>query len=135
MCVSGSGRSVLPQSWSTCSDASTFVMCRLFTNSFFTLSTVAAGGNITDDKGKVLKLVGDRVIVEKVAMIKRHSRATQANPQGGIIEKEGTIHISNVALFDDKLGRGTRTKNVVDGDAKVRVGVKSGTKFADAGMG
>ncbi len=96
---------------------------------------IVTGGSNKGKKGKILRVVGDRVVVEKVAMIKRHSRATQANPQGGIIEKEGTIHISNVALFDDKLGRGTRTKNVVDGDTKVRVGVKSGTKFADVGMG
>ena len=61
-------------------------------------------------------------------------KPTQKNPQGGIVDKEGTIHISNVPLFDDKLGRGTRTKIAADGDAKVRVGVKSGTKFPNAGM-
>jgi large subunit ribosomal protein L24 len=96
---------------------------------------VVIAGASKGKRGKVLKVVGDRVVVEKVAMIKRHTRATQANPQGGIVDKEGTIHISNVALFDDKLGRGTRTKIVVDGDDKVRVGVKSGTKFPSAGMG
>jgi large subunit ribosomal protein L24 len=67
-------------------------------------------------------------------MIKRHQKPTQKTPQGGIIDKEGSIHISNVALFDDKLGRGTRTKFVTEGDTKVRVGVKSGTKFPNAGM-
>ena len=67
-------------------------------------------------------------------MIKRHQKPTQRTPQGGIIDKEGTIHISNVALFDDKLGRGTRTKSIADGDGKVRVGVKSGTKFPNTGM-
>src|SRR5262249_34296043 len=95
---------------------------------------VVTSGAYKGKRGKVLRVVGDRVIVEKVAMIKRHSRATQKNPQGGIIDKEGTIHISNVALWDDKLGRGTRTKMAVDGDDKVRVGVKSGTKFPSAGM-
>ena len=98
------------------------------------LVIVTSGAN-KGKKGKILKVVGNRVIVEKVAMIKKHSKATQASPQGGIIEKEGTVHISNVALFDDKLGRGTRTKNQVDGDNKVRVGVKSGTTFPSAGMG
>ena len=96
---------------------------------------IVTSGAYKGKKGKVLRVVGDRVVVEKVAMIKRHTRATQANPQGGIVDKEGTIHISNVALFDEKLGRGTRTKNVVDGDQKIRVGVKSGTKFSAAGMG
>ena len=42
--------------------------------------------------------------------------------------------ISNVQLFDEKSNKGTRTKNVVEGDTKVRVGVKSGTKFSAAGM-
>ena len=96
---------------------------------------IVTSGAYKGKKGKVLRLVGERVIVEKVAMIKRHTKATQASPNGGIVEKEGSIHISNVALFDDKLGRGTRTKNVVEGDQKIRVGVKSGTKFSAAGMG
>jgi large subunit ribosomal protein L24 len=96
---------------------------------------IVMSGAYKGKKGKILRVVGNRVIVEKVAMIKRHTKATQASPNGGIIEKEGSIHISNVALFDDKLARGTRTKNVVEGDQKIRVGVKSGTKFSAAGMG
>jgi len=95
---------------------------------------IVTSGAYKGKKGKVLRIVGDRVVVEKVAMIKRHSRATQANPNGGIIDKEGSIHLSNVALFDDKLGKGTRIKIVTDGDEKVRTGVKSGTKFPTAGM-
>jgi large subunit ribosomal protein L24 len=95
---------------------------------------VVISGAYKGKKGKILRLVGERVIVEKVAMIKRHLKPTQKTPQGGIIDKEGSIHISNVALFDEKLGRGTRTKLVADGDVKVRVGVKSGTKFPNAGM-
>jgi large subunit ribosomal protein L24 len=95
---------------------------------------VVTSGAYKGKRGKILRIVGDRVVVEKVAMIKRHQKATQKSPQGGIIDKEGTIHISNVALFDDKLGRGTRTRIAVDGDTKVRVGVKSGTKFPNAGM-
>ena len=98
------------------------------------LVIVTAGAN-KGKKGKILRVVGDRVIVEKVAMIKRHAKATQKNPQGGILEKEGSIHISNVQLFDEKTNRGTRTKNVKDGDQKVRVGVKSGTKFSAAAAG
>jgi large subunit ribosomal protein L24 len=99
---------------------------------------VVTRGAYKGKRGKILRVVGDRVIVEKVAMIKRHTRATQKNPQGGIIDKEGTIHISNVALFDEKKttnNGGTRTKMVTDGDQKVRVAVKSGTRFPNAGMG
>jgi large subunit ribosomal protein L24 len=113
---------------------------------------IVTSGAYKGKRGKILRLVGDRVIVEKVAMIKRHQKPTQKAPQGGIIDKEGTIHISNVALYDDShprrvddrdreggslrtvLGGGTRVKHVVDGDTKVRVGVKSGTKFPNAGM-
>lgn len=94
---------------------------------------VIAGAN-KGKKGKVLRVIGDRVIVEKVAMVKRHTRPTQKNPQGGIVDREGTIHISNVLLFDEKTGRGTRTKKVTEDGGKIRVGVKSGTKFPNAGM-
>ena len=104
---------------------------------------VIAGSN-KGKRGKILKVVGDRVIVEKVAMVKRHTKATQKTPQGGIVDKEGTIHISNVQLWDDKTSRGTRTKIAVDGASspaaggrvgKARVGSKSGTKFPYPGMG
>jgi large subunit ribosomal protein L24 len=107
---------------------------------------VVTGGAYKGKRGKILRLVGDRVVVEKVAMIKRHQKPTQKSPQGGIIDKEGSIHISNVMLWDEKIewtdtkgekhvGRGTRTKIVTDGDQKVRAGVKTGTKFPSPGMG
>jgi large subunit ribosomal protein L24 len=95
---------------------------------------VVISGAYKGKRGKVLRVLGDRVIVEKVAMVKRHTRPTQKNPQGGIVDKEGTIHISNVQLFDSKTNKGTRTKTVANGDQKVRVGVKSGTEFPNAGM-
>ena len=96
---------------------------------------IVTSGAYKGKKGKILRVVGNRVIVEKVAMIKRHLKATQKAPQGGILDKEGSIHVSNVALWDDKLARGTRTKTITEGESKVRVGVKSGTKFPSAGMG
>ena len=95
---------------------------------------VVISGAYKGKRGKVLRVVGDRVVVEKVAMVKRHTRPTQKNPQGGIVDKEGTIHISNVQLFDSKTNRGTRTKTVSNEGNKVRVGVKSGTEFPNAGM-
>ncbi|MDZ7288840.1 MAG: 50S ribosomal protein L24 [candidate division KSB1 bacterium] len=67
-------------------------------------------GNHRGKKGKVLKIFPerDRVIVEGVNMIKRHMRPTQRNPRGGIVEKEGPIHVSNVMLVCPKCNMPTR---------------------------
>ena len=95
---------------------------------------VVTKGKDKGKRGKVLKVQGDRVIVEKVNLVKRHTKPSQKNPQGGILEKEGTIAIANVALWDEKLGRATRTRISNEGGTKVRVGVKSGTRFEAAGL-
>ncbi len=95
---------------------------------------VVIAGSSKGKRGKVLSVLGSRVVIEKVAMVKRHTKPSQKNPQGGIVDKEGSIHISNVQLFDEKLNKGTRTKLTTDGDSKVRTGTKSGTKFPTAGM-
>lgn len=83
-----------------------------------------------DDKGKsgkVLKVFPDkeRIIVEGVNFIKRHSRPTQRNPQGGIIEKEAPIHISNVKLVHAGQPTKVSYRTLKDGQ-KVRVMRKSG---------
>ncbi|MFS0784218.1 50S ribosomal protein L24 [Bacillus sp. 1P06AnD] len=68
----------------------------------------------------------DRVLVEGVNIVKKHSKPSQMNPQGGIISQEAAIHASNVMLIDPKTGNPTRVGyKVVDGK-KVRVSVKSG---------
>ena len=95
---------------------------------------VVTKGKDKGKRGKVLRVVGDRVIVEKVALVKRHTKPSAQNQQGGIVEKEGTISLSNVQLWDEKLGRGTRTRVVVENGEKIRVGVKSGTKFPNPGL-
>jgi large subunit ribosomal protein L24 len=97
-------------------------------------TVVVIAGSHKGKRGKVLRVLGNRIVVEKVAMVKRHMRPSQKNPQGGIVDREGSIHISNVLLFDEKSNKGTRTKTVAEGDSKVRVGVKSGTKFQAAGI-
>ena len=66
-----------------------------------------------DDKGKVGRVLSvdeekQRVIVEKVNFVKRHTKARKQGVQGGILEREAPIHVSNVMLYDDKAGRGTR---------------------------
>ena len=99
-------------------------------------TVVIISGSNKGKRGKVLRILHKtgRVVIERVAMVKRHTKPSQKNPQGGIVDKEGSIHISNVQLFDEKTNKGTRTKISVDGDSKVRVGAKSGTKFPTAGM-
>lgn len=68
----------------------------------------------------------ERVLVEGVNMVKKHSKPSQVNPQGGIIEQEAPIHVSNVMPIDPKSGEPTRVGyNVVDGK-KVRIAKKSG---------
>ncbi|MDR4888439.1 50S ribosomal protein L24 [Bacillus sp. HNG] len=68
----------------------------------------------------------DRVIVEGVNIVKKHSKPSQANPQGGIISHEAPIHVSNVMPLDPKSGNPTRVGyKEVDGK-KVRVAKKSG---------
>jgi len=77
-------------------------------------------------KGKVLKVIPEknRVIVEKVNLIKRHARASQTS-KGGIVEKEGSIHVSNVMIVCKKCNSGVRTrKKVLDDGEKVRVCIK-----------
>ena len=64
-----------------------------------------------DDKGKVGRVmsvdeVKQRVVVEKVNFVKRHTKARRAGQQGGILEREAPIHISNVLLWDPKSERG-----------------------------
>lgn len=82
------------------------------------------------DKGKqgvILKAMPskNRVVVEGVNVIKKHAKPSQANPQGGILEIEAPIHVSNVMPLDPKTGKPTRVGfKVVDGK-KVRV-AKSG---------
>ena len=66
-----------------------------------------------DDKGKTGRVLSvdeekNRVVVEKVNMVKRHTKARRQGMQSGIIEKEAPLHISNVLLYDAKVGRGTR---------------------------
>jgi len=64
-------------------------------------------GNDQGKEGEVLKVFPrtGRIIVEKVNMIKRHQRASQNNPQGGIIEKEGPVDASNVMLICPNTGK------------------------------
>jgi len=82
-------------------------------------------------KGRVLKAFPskNRVIVEKVNMIKKHSKPSQRNPQGGIIHKEAPVHASNVMLFNEKLGAVSKAVIQVRAGKRVRVCKKSGDEL------
>ena len=88
---------------------------------------VVISGSDKGKTGEVLKVLPDenRVIVQGVKMIKRHTRPSAMN-QGGIVEKEATIHVSNVAHIDPKSDKPTRIGfKTLDG-RKVRFARKSG---------
>lgn len=89
---------------------------------------VVITGKDKGKKGEVLKVMPaeNRVIVRGVAVVRRHQRQT-ASQEGGIISKEGPIHVSNIALEDPKDGSPTRVgyKFLKDG-RKVRFAKRSG---------
>lgn len=79
-------------------------------------------------RGEVLRVLRreDRVLVQGVNMVKRHQRPTQANP-GGIMDKEASLHISNVALIDPNDDKPTKVGyRTLEGGRKVRVARRSG---------
>lgn len=71
----------------------------------------------------------ERVVVEKVNLVKKHRKPTQASPEGSIIEREAGIHVSNVAIVDPKTKKATRVGYKIEGDKKVRVAKASGAKL------
>ena len=85
-------------------------------------------GNDKGKTGKVLSVIPskDRAIVEGVNMVKKHTKPNSKQPQGGIVEQEAGIHISNLQLIDPKSGKPTRVGYRMDGDKKVRYAKKSG---------
>ena len=93
-------------------------------------------GNHRDAEGTVLRLLRDsnRVVVQGVNMRKRHTRPSQANPEGGIISFEGSIHLSNVMLLDPSSGDASRIRMRVEPDGyKERIAVKSGNPVPKPG--
>jgi large subunit ribosomal protein L24 len=86
-------------------------------------NVLVVSGNDLGKQGKVLKVYPERsrVIIEGVNIIKRHQRPTQKNPQGGIVQKEGPIHISNVLVICPKCTNATRVgrKRVRETDSKI----------------
>jgi large subunit ribosomal protein L24 len=86
------------------------------------------------DKGRTGKVImvmpkEDRVVVEGVNMVKRHTAPNVAHPNGAIVSKEAPLHVSNVALRDPKTGKATRVsvKFVGEGQSRRKVRVAKGS--------
>jgi len=96
-------------------------------------TVVVVAGKERGKRGKVLRVIPGtgRVLIERVNMTKKHQRPTQKLRQGGIIEREGPIHLSNVMLVDPQTDKPTRVgvRSLTDGK-KARVARKSG-EFID----
>ncbi len=92
-------------------------------------TVMVVAGKERGKKGKVLRVIPEkgRVVVERLNLIKKHQKPTQKIRQGGIIEREGSIHLSNVMLIDPGSDKPTRVgmKTLSDGK-KVRVARRSG---------
>lgn len=96
---------------------------------------VVISGKDKGKKGKVMRLLSDtdRVLVEGVNLVKRHTRPNPRMQQGGILEREQAIASCKVMLVDPKTGAGTRVRTRTDDKGvKVRVAVKSGEEIPSA---
>lgn len=84
-------------------------------------------GNHKGKQGQVLEVLKEksRALVEGVNIVKRHTKPSAQFPEGGIIEKEGSIHISNLMLIDAKSGEPTRVARQLKDGKLVRVAKKS----------
>ena len=83
-------------------------------------------------RGKVLRIdpEKERVVVEGVNMVYRHVRRSRQNPQGGRVQKEAPVHLSNVMPVDPKTGKGTRVRFEVQRDAQGKVTAKKRVSVA-----
>lgn len=95
-------------------------------------TVLVIAGNNKGKKGRVLEIITktERAIVEGVNMMKKHTKPNAATPQGGIVEKEAPVHISNLMLFDAKAGKATRIGRRLNDQGKlVRFSKKSGEEI------
>ena len=84
-------------------------------------------GDHKGSEGKIVRVIIDKnkAIVEGVNMVSKHEKPSANNPQGGIVQKEAPIHMSNLALVDSKSGETTRVGYELRDGKKVRVSKKS----------
>jgi len=93
-------------------------------------NVIVTTGKNKGSKGEVLEVIrkegkDPRVVVAGINIVKKHVKPSAANPQGGIVEKEASLHISNVALID-KNGKATKVGYKVEDGKKVRVAKTTG---------
>ncbi|OYU84243.1 MAG: 50S ribosomal protein L24 [Flavobacterium sp. BFFFF2] len=84
-------------------------------------------GNHKGAQGKVLGVDREknRAIIEGVNMVSKHTKPSATSPQGGIVKKEASIHVSNLSLIDAKTKTATKVGFRMEGDSKVRFSKKS----------
>ena len=89
---------------------------------------VVITGKNKGQKGEVLRVTAEKVVVQNVNLVKRHTKPNpQANQSGGIVERESPIHLSNVMLFNPATSKGERVGfKTLDDGRKVRVYRSSG---------
>jgi large subunit ribosomal protein L24 len=96
---------------------------------------VVISGKEKGKRGRVLRLLTakGRVVIERINMVKRHTKPSQREPRGGIVEKEGSVEMSNVALWCGKCAAPRRARvEIVEGQKKRRVCHKCATAFETA---
>jgi len=101
------------------------MMTKLKIKSGDTVRVIA--GDHKGSEGKVLRVLKDknRAIIEGVNMVSKHTKPSAKNPQGGIVKKEASMDISNVALVDPKSNSITKVGFRLEGEKKVRFSKKS----------
>lgn len=95
-------------------------------------NVIVIAGNSKGKQGRVLEIIKkkNRAIVEEVNMVSKHTKPNADNPQGGIIKKEASIHISNLLVVDPSTGKATRIgRRLNDKNKLVRYAKKSGEEI------
>jgi large subunit ribosomal protein L24 len=89
---------------------------------------IVTTGKDKGKKGEVVRVLGEKVVVSNVNVVKRHTKPNpQAGQPGGVVEREAPIHISNVMLFNPATGKGERIAfKVLEDGRKLRVFRSSG---------
>ena len=93
---------------------------------------IIISGKDKGKEGKVLKIIREnqRILIEGINIIKKHVKPNANNEQGGIVEQEASIHISNVMIIDPKTKKRTKIGHSIDKDnKKIRIAKKSGQKL------
>lgn len=98
-------------------------------------TVIVVAGADKGKTGRVLRVLTDkdRVVVEGINRVWKHVRPNQRNPQGGRIQKDAPIHLSNVMPLDPTSGKGTRVKFEERDGRKHRIAVASGTDLGATG--